>query len=227
MSGAVIFDLDDTLYPERRFALSGFAAVARHVEARFGLDARDAFACLRAALRRGARASALQQLAAQLGGGDRLVVDLRDVYRAHIPALRLPGAGRHALAETRRRWRVGLLTNGIPGVQRAKIAALGLEPLVDCVVCAHEVSDGKPDPAAFRVVCAALGVSPDRAVMAGDDPWCDIDGARHAGLRTIRVRRGAHRGVTAGATGPADATVGAVSAVPLAAARLLPAEVSG
>ena len=31
---AVVFDLDDTLYPYRRFVLSGFAAVAAHLAAR-------------------------------------------------------------------------------------------------------------------------------------------------------------------------------------------------
>ncbi len=225
MTGAVIFDLDDTLYPERRFACSGYAAIARHVETRYGMDRREAFGHLRASLRRGARASALQQLAAALGGGQDLVLELLAVYRAHRPELRLPGAARRALGSARQRWRVGVLTNGLPQIQRAKVAALGLAPLVDAVVYAHEVSEGKPDPAAFREICGALGVTPARAVMAGDDPWCDIDGARTAGLRTVRVRRGLHRSVAAGATGPADETVLSVADVPAAAARLLDAEV--
>lgn len=225
MTAAVIFDLDDTLYPERRFAWSGYAAIARHVEARYGMDHREAFAHLRASLRRGARASALQQLTAMLGGGPDMVHELLAVYRTHRPELRLPGAARRALGAARRRWRVGVLTNGLPQVQRAKVAALALAPLVDAVVYAHEVSEGKPDPAAFHEACLTLGVTPARAVMAGDDPWCDIDGARAAGLRTVRVRRGAHRSVAAGATGPADETVLSVADVPAAVARLLDAEV--
>jgi putative hydrolase of the HAD superfamily len=33
----LVFDLDDTLYPERQFALSGFAAAGRWAEAELGL----------------------------------------------------------------------------------------------------------------------------------------------------------------------------------------------
>jgi FMN phosphatase YigB (HAD superfamily) len=57
--------------------------------------------------------------------------------------------------------------------------------------------------------------------MAGDDPWCDVDGARRAGLRTIRVRQGLHRDVESGQTGPADATVPTIEDVPAAAAKLI------
>jgi len=162
---------------------------------------------------------------AAVGGGPDLVHELLAVYRTHRPRLRLPHAARRALEAARQRWRVGVLTNGLPQVQRAKVDGLGLAPLVDAVVYAHEVSDGKPDPAAFREICRALGVAPERAVMAGDDPWCDIDGARAAGLWTVRVRRGPHRYVVAGSTGPADETVLSVADVPDAAARLLDAEV--
>ena len=34
----ICFDLDDTLYPYRRFKLSGFVAVARRLSDRAGLD---------------------------------------------------------------------------------------------------------------------------------------------------------------------------------------------
>jgi ribonucleotide monophosphatase NagD (HAD superfamily) len=57
--------------------------------------------------------------------------------------------------------------------------------------------------------------------MAGDDPWCDIDGARGAGLLAIRVRQGWHRDVESGQTGPADATVRTIEGVPAAAGRLI------
>lgn len=42
MTGAVLFDLDDTLYRERRFMLSGFAAVAEAVAERTEMSAREA-----------------------------------------------------------------------------------------------------------------------------------------------------------------------------------------
>lgn len=38
----IVFDLDDTLYPERQFALSGFRAAARWAEREFGVAGLDA-----------------------------------------------------------------------------------------------------------------------------------------------------------------------------------------
>jgi putative hydrolase of the HAD superfamily len=221
MTRALIFDLDDTLYRERRFALSGFRAVAASVASTHGVPVEDGFRVLVGALRRGHRSTAFQSLS-ELAGLDRLrTEDLRAIYRAHRPALRLSAAARDVLARVRPSWRIGILTNGVPAVQRKKVAALGLEPLVDQIIYAHEAGCGKPDPAVFALACRSLGVAAGRAVMAGDDPWCDVDGARRAGLRVIRVRQGWHRGIDAGATGAADITVETLSEVPAAAERLI------
>jgi putative hydrolase of the HAD superfamily len=218
---ALLLDLDDTLYSERRFALSGFAAVARSVEERHGFAACQAFRILRDALANGRRAEAFQALAQAVGSDQAQVDGFREVYRRHRPRLRLSQISRNAIARARESWRVAVLTNGLPAVQRSKVDALGLTGLVDEVFYAHEIGTGKPDPAVFLAACRALRVSPGRSVMAGDDPWCDVDGARRAGLRAIRVRQGWHRAVESGETGPADLTVRTIAEVPAAAARLI------
>jgi putative hydrolase of the HAD superfamily len=218
---ALVFDLDDTLYAERRYALSGFRAVANHVASSFGADRCAVFQALWRSLRGGRRASAFQSVTAEFALPAAAVEAMRDAYRAHAPELRLPESSRAVLAKARQSWRVGILTNGLPEIQRRKVKALGVEDLVDVVVYAQETCGGKPEAAAFRAVCAALDVPEWRAVMTGDDPWCDIDGGRRAGLRVIRIRRGIHRHVTAGETGPADVTVERLADVPGEAGRLI------
>ena len=222
MTRALVFDLDDTLYPERRFALSGFDAVSKHVAARYGVSRPAAFSLLRRELAAGRRAEAFQTLAGQLDLAGPIVDELRDVYRAHAPALKLPPATRAVLGAARVSWKLAVLTNGIPDIQRRKVAALGLAPLVDAVLYAHEIGEGKPDPAVFLAACAAVGVPVEASVMTGDNPWCDVDGARRAGLRAIRIRRGRHAHIGEGDTGPADATVRDISEVPWHAERLIP-----
>jgi putative hydrolase of the HAD superfamily len=218
---AVLFDLDDTLYRERRFALSGFRHVAQLVAASCGLDAAQAFRLLAVSLRRNRRGSALQALCISAGHPIDSVPALVDVMRGHMPAIHLPLASVHALEALRAGWRLGIVTNGLPDVQRRKVAALGLEPLVDTVVyaCEHGSGLGKPDPEPFLVAADRLGVEPARCVFVGDDLCRDVAGARAVGMRTIRVARRSRLHDAEGSPIDADAVVSALDRV----ARLAPA----
>lgn len=189
---AVIFDLDDTLYRERRYALSGFAAVSRELSARYGIGAHDAFRILARALRSGRRQQGFQDLCERYALDYAEVPRLVHLSRMHRPRLRLPRVTSDVLATVRRAQPTAVLTNGLPSVQVRKVAALGLEPLVDCVVYAseHGTGLGKPDPAPFLAVCARLGVHPRECVFVGNDPATDIAGARAVGMKTIRIGRG-------------------------------------
>jgi len=189
---ALIFDLDDTLYPERQFIRSGYHAVATEVTRRFGLPRRAALATMMRALRHGNRGQAFQTLCREHDLPLTIAQELVEFLRAHVPTLRLPASSAEALAAARARgWRLGVLTNGIPAVQARKAEALGLDALVDTIVYAHGCGTGlgKPAREAFETVLAQLGSLPSDGVFVGDDPLCDIEGARLAGLRTVQVRR--------------------------------------
>jgi putative hydrolase of the HAD superfamily len=218
---AVLFDLDDTLYRERRFALSGFRHVAQIVAASCGLDAAQVFRLLAGSLRRGRRGTALQALCISAGHPFDSVPALVDVMRGHLPAIHLPTASIRTLHALRTGWRLGIVTNGFPGVQRRKVAALGLEPLVDTVVyaCEHGSGLGKPDPEPFIVAARRLGVEPARCVFVGDDVCRDVGGARAVGMRTIRIVRPGARQAAAEDAVEADAAVTRIDAV----VRLAPA----
>jgi putative hydrolase of the HAD superfamily len=215
---AILFDLDDTLYAERRFVLSGYAAVAAHAEASLGLDRRQVFAVLRDALRRRARPVAFQ-LACERFRVDPAVVPLwREILRTHAPRLRLPVASRAVLEAMRPRWRLGILTNGLPAVQRRKVHALGVDRQVDCVVYAAEHGGvGKPRPEPFLAAAAALRLAPHRVVMVGNDLDLDVGGATGAGLNAIWLDP-THR---ADAGHSPSAVVAALRDVPAAADRIL------
>ena len=103
---------------------------------------------------------------------------------AHRLAHRMTVAALRAL---RVEWKIGVVTNGMPDVQARKVTALGLEPLVDCVVYANAYGSGagKPDREPFLEALRRLDVTPDRAVFVGDDDYCDVFGASRVGMRTV------------------------------------------
>lgn len=185
---AVIFDLDDTLYPYAWFRASGFAAIASYLEQMHECDGRDVLRTLLQCARGERRGREIQTCLEEQRLPSTLLPVLVDVFRTHPPELNLPGPARGALRALRQSgWLTGILTNGHPAVQRSKIAALGLADAVDTIVCAAEVgaSTGKPDPEAFLTIARCLDVSPARVVVVGNDEQCDIAGAAAAGMRTV------------------------------------------
>jgi len=210
---AVLFDLDDTLYPLRRFILSGFHAVSRELAATHGLDPRAVFHVLAARYRSGGRGQELQAVAQRFGLAPAIVPPLVEVIRGHEPSLRLPRASAHVLRTLRRTVRVGIVTNGFPDLQARKIAALGLEQTVDAVVYATIGGrPGKPHRQPFLDALDRLDTDPRHAVFVGDDEVCDMFGASRLGMRTIHLAPwSATRGA---ATCFADAVARSITEVP-------------
>ncbi len=86
------------------------------------------------------------------------------------------------------KYRVGLLTNGAPDLQREKIAASGLGGFFDAIAISGEHNVGKPEPEIFHRLLAELDVPPAEAVMVGNSLERDIAGATNAGLRSIWIK---------------------------------------
>ena len=219
---ALIFDLDDTLYPMQRFVLSGFRAVAAHVATLVDADEDEIYDVLVRARANGDRGRELQTCATRYGLPSSAVGALLDVYRSHEPRLALPMASQAVLRSLATEWRLAILTNGWPTIQARKVRALGLDRLVDVVVYACDVASGagKPAPEPFVETAQRLDVSLGRAVMVGDDARCDIEGAARVGMKTIHL-------VTTGDEGrppvtcPPNATVWSLFEVPAAAEALM------
>jgi putative hydrolase of the HAD superfamily len=60
---------------------------------------------------------------------------------------------------------------------------------VDAVIGSRAHGVTKPDPTIFRVVLEALDVEPAEAVMVGDSPEDDVEGARALGMRAFLLDR--------------------------------------
>jgi len=189
---AIAFDLDDTLYPERDFVLSGFRAVASWAEIHLGIPAHDGFAELRDLFEEGVRGNTFNHWLAGHGlAEEKLVPQLVRVYRGHAPQitpfLEVPAL----LQNLHRRYRLGLVSDGYLTVQQRKLAALGLTPYFDAVVFSDEwgLESWKPSPRPFRALLERLDVEASRTAYVADNPSKDFMGARQAGLLTIWVRR--------------------------------------
>lgn len=93
------------------------------------------------------------------------------------------------LETLRNGYRLGLITNGAPGLQWLKIRASGLEKYFEHIVVSGDIGTGKPDPEIFRTAMKLFGINENGCVMAGDSPGSDILGANRAGIRSVWVNR--------------------------------------
>lgn len=191
MLRAIIFDLDDTLYPERAFVESGFRAVADWVARRLGLSPEAVHQELMSSFENGVRGDAFDRLLADKGvkeeGWVRLMLG---VYRGHTPSIEPYPLVPELLRRLHARCLLGLVTDGYGTLQRRKIRALGLEGTFDAAVVTGDLGTRawKPSPRPFTTVLDQLGVAAEDAVYVADNPVKDFLGANRIGMGTIRIR---------------------------------------
>ena len=93
------------------------------------------------------------------------------------------------LRELQASYRLGLVTNGVPDLQREKLRGAGLTGYFDAVIISGEVGVGKPDPRIFEAAVATLTAGPEETVMVGDNLRRDIEPAQRMGIRAVWINR--------------------------------------
>lgn len=81
--------------------------------------------------------------------------------------------------------RLGVLTNGVPPVQRGKLRRHDLAGYFDAVLVSYAVGAHKPDARIFEA--ARERIDADRYVMVGDDLEDDVVPAEEAGFEGVHV----------------------------------------
>ena len=187
---AVVFDLDDTLYPERQYVRSGYRAVGEFLRER--LRRTEAFEdWLWQRFCSGRSAGALDALNAEfaLGRSKEQIDELVSVYREHRPDIRPREGAAALLRRLRRRCRLALLTDGFLPAQQLKLEALALGPLFDVVVFTEEIGREawKPSTAGFQAVRDRLRVPHECCAYVADNPAKDFVAPNRLGWRTVRL----------------------------------------
>jgi putative hydrolase of the HAD superfamily len=208
----VVFDLDDTLYPERDYARSGLREAGRVALERFGIAGFGEVAV--SLFDSGRRGDIFQQALRMLGLSDTsgsLVATMRDAYRSHRPTLRMFEDVEGAIPELQSSGPLALITDGYLPPQRLKVEALGIQEVFRTIVYTEQLGreHWKPSPAGFIAVERACQAAPKECVYIGDNPAKDFIAPRQRGWRTIRVRREGteHGHVEASAAQAADVEV--------------------
>jgi putative hydrolase of the HAD superfamily len=217
----LVFDLDDTLYPERQFALCGFRAAAAWAKAELGLDGLDAdmTRLLDAGYLGRLFATVLEERLPGRHSAEQ-VQGLIAAYRACEPELTLFEDARWALDHYAVSGPLGLITDGTHAMQLKKVRALALEPRFKEIIYTGRLGENrafaKPHPRSFEIMEAALADPGGRYVYVGDNPAKDFAAPNARGWTTVQVVRegGIHDAGRIVAGGAPRHKIGALTELP-------------
>jgi len=165
---AVIFDLDDTLYSEKEYVKSGFKKVAETI----GENVSEIEKQLWQAFENNENA-----IDSVLKANDIYSDELKNKcvveYRYHVPDIHFyEDVVDTLIALKENGTKIGIITDGRPEGQRAKIKSLGLEKMVDEIIVTDELGGvrfRKPDDISFRIMQKRLNVKFSEMVYVGDN----------------------------------------------------------
>lgn len=94
----------------------------------------------------------------------------------------------NVLEELKDKYKIILLTNGSPDLQRTKLSlSPELEPYLADIVISGDFGSGKPDPAIFNYILKKNDLRKDEAIMVGDNILTDILGASKIDMNSVWI----------------------------------------
>lgn len=172
----VVFDLDDTLYPEWQFLHSGIHHIIKKFELNKSMRSTHFYACQKDWIHFLINENSLTLT-------DQLVSDMLEEYRSHVPNITLREGALQLLRELKeQRCSIGLITDGRSNTQRNKLSSLGIDKFFDQIVISEELGSEKPSFENFN--CFNQSVT---KYYIGDNPRKDFVAPNQLGWTTIML----------------------------------------
>jgi FMN phosphatase YigB (HAD superfamily)/carbamoylphosphate synthase large subunit len=176
----VVFDLDDTLYPEKQYVMSGFKAVGIHLGNEEYADRLWSY------FNEGK--VAIYELLKEIDSLDK-ETECLEIYREHIPQIILYDGVWEMIKKIKDKGlNVGIITDGRISGQKNKIKALGLDKLIDDIIITDELGGEqfrKPCDIAFRIMQRKWRIPFEQMVYVGDNADKDFQAPRQLGMQSV------------------------------------------
>lgn len=199
MIKAILFDLDDTLYDQLVFYRQAHKSVASYISSENpSIDSRKFYRrSIEILKKNGSDYGRIYNDILNEEGiySDELLNDLIEHYRNFKPRLRLYSDFKKVFPFLRKRYKLGIITDGIQSVQENKYRSLKLKRSIPLFIIASSLGERykKPHSLSFKKALKYLRSGSTGTIYVGDNPFKDFEGAKKAKLITVRILRGEYK----------------------------------
>ena len=194
----IVFDLDDTLYPEKSFFDGGVKSVAEYLSVELKLDKSSVERDMHDFYLENGRDGLFDFILNKNGLSQKIYVQkCLSIYRKHAPLIK-PFSETIKCLEQLDGFKKYLVTDGNLAVQRNKINTLGIKKyfIKTMPTSQYGILNAKPSTYCFDLILK-LEMQEDcsKLVYVGDNPKKDFVNLKLKGYNTIRVLTGAYRDI--------------------------------
>ena len=186
---SIIFDLDNTLYPEITYVESGFKSVANYLSAKYDYNSDKLFSKMMEIFDKYGRGKVFDKLIYDLNL-DIDVSSLVYVYRYHFPEISLYDDSVDILNKLKKQYKLGLITDGRAFVQKRKVESLNINQFFDVIIFTDILGEDfwKPSVKPFILALDILNSEPHESYYIGDDPYKDFKAPNILGMKSIQIK---------------------------------------
>lgn len=186
----IIFDLDDTLYNEIDYVKSGYRKVATYLESIVDRVGEEIFDLLISRFNEN-KINVFNHVLEILGIDEREVLKMcLEIYRNQEPNISLESETKDLLLELKKKYKLGIITDGRPEGQWAKIKALGLDLIMDEIIVTDELGGieyRKPHELAYLAISDKLKINITEMIYIGDNPTKDFIAPNKLGMHSGKI----------------------------------------
>ncbi len=193
MIEVVIFDMDDTLYPEIDYVKSGYKHIASYLSNKLNMNAENVYNDLISIFNKNSN-NVFNQLF-ELYNIKYTTEDIKvliEEYRNHSPNIKLFDDVIPYFNNLKKdNIQIGLITDGYQNAQRNKIKSLKLENVIDYIIVTDELGREywKPHQKSFIMMKEYFNVDYKKMVYIGDNIKKDFKAGNELGMDTIMITR--------------------------------------
>lgn len=188
---AIVFDLDDTLYKESDYVLSGFRSVDKWLRDMY--EIRGFYNIATKLFNEGDRKNifnkALQIL--NFNFNEEIIKSMVNIYRTHEPEINLLDDASWALVNLQNSIKLGLISDGYLITQQKKINALNINGIFHTIILSDSFGrkSWKPSPIPYIKATEQLSCSHVECLYIGDNITKDFITAKKLGWKTVHIQR--------------------------------------